>query len=197
MLFVDGENLTIRAQELAVTRGVELTAGPHWRRDVFVWLPDVTFATQLSSRIAFGTAWDDFSRSGVRAYYYTSLTGDDSAIAEVREQLWTLGFDPSVFKKASRTRRSKAVDISLATDMLSHAFSDHFDGVILIAGDGDYVPLVEAVKRQGKLVQVVFFRSVVSEALRLSADWYSDWTGPFFESWEARESNDAGKRARQ
>jgi uncharacterized LabA/DUF88 family protein len=39
---------------------------------------------------------------------------------------------------------------------MSHTFREHFDAVLLVAGDGDYVPLVEEVKRAGKQVYVAF-----------------------------------------
>ena len=34
-------------------------------------------------------------------------------------------------------------------------FEDHYDVAVLIAGDGDYVPLVEEVKSLGKVVYVL------------------------------------------
>jgi len=46
----------------------------------------------------------------------------------------------------SRNRRSKRVDSTLATDMRTHAHRKNYDIAVLVAGDEDYVPLVEAVK---------------------------------------------------
>jgi uncharacterized LabA/DUF88 family protein len=92
--------------------------------------------------------------SAIRAYYYTSVTGDDVKIAEVKQALRYLHFDPQVFKKTFRQQKSKGVDITLTKDMLSHAYSDNYDGVVLVAGDGDYVPLIEEVKRRGENVFV-------------------------------------------
>lgn len=46
------------------------------------------------------------------------------------------------------------MDISLATDLLGHATADQFDLAVLVAGDADYIPLIEAVKRLGKRVWV-------------------------------------------
>ena len=43
--------------------------------------------------------------------------------------------------------RAKGVDIALTKDLLSHAFLDNYDAVVLVAGDGDYVPVVEELKR--------------------------------------------------
>jgi uncharacterized LabA/DUF88 family protein len=149
MLFVDGENLTIRAQEFAKAEGSDLKLlRERYLADVFVWPPQ----------------WDPLASyifpvnvSAIRAYYYTSVTGDDGKIAEVKQALRYLHFDPQVFKKSSRQQKSKGVDITLTKDMLSHAYSNNYDGAVLIAGDGDYVPLIEEVKRRGKNVFVAFF----------------------------------------
>jgi len=136
MLFVDGENFTIRAQELAKQKGLKLGADPaNYLQDVFVWHTR-TFPIENSL--------------GTRAYYYTSVVGDEAKIDSVRHNLRTLGFDPQVFKKLSGAAKSKGVDIALTKDMLSHAFQDHYTDALLIAGDGDYVPLIAEVKRFGE-----------------------------------------------
>src|SRR4051812_22386937 len=91
-----------------------------------------------------------------RSYYFTSAQGDADLMDDVGAKLWNLGFTPHVFKR-SGTRHSKGVDIALTNEMLSHAFRDNYDSAALVSGDGDYVPLVEEVKRIGKRVHVWFF----------------------------------------
>jgi hypothetical protein len=39
MLFVDGENFTIRGQELADKRSIVLTEGRYYCKDTFLWVP--------------------------------------------------------------------------------------------------------------------------------------------------------------
>ena len=39
MLFVDGENLTIRAQDFAETAGIKLSEPTRYLKDTFVWFP--------------------------------------------------------------------------------------------------------------------------------------------------------------
>jgi len=41
----------------------------------------------------------------------------------------------------------KATDVLIATELLVDAFCDKFDSALLITGDGDLVPAVQAVKR--------------------------------------------------
>lgn len=189
MLFVDGENLTLRAQEVAESKGLSLHEGPYWKRDFFVWIP--VFPA--------GEPYGDISVQvraprATRAYYYTSVWGSEDTLEEVRARLWDLGFDPQVFKKKKDTR-SKGVDIALTKDMLAHGFRGNYEIAVLVAGDGDYVPLVEEVKRAGKPVYVTFFSGYgLSPALRLAADRFIDITQFFEDRWKSNAAVPAPPR---
>jgi hypothetical protein len=181
MLFVDGENLTIRAQAIADAEGIALSEGPFYMKDTFVWLPDSPGTRALGST---GELNLPLQHHAVRAHYYTSVIGNEEKIRRVRNDLFEMGFAPKVFKK-SKNRRSKAVDITLATDMLSHAHRDNYDVAFLFAGDGDYVPLVEEVQRLGKVVYVAFFKgSGLSNDLELASDTFLYFDGFFFAMWK-------------
>jgi uncharacterized LabA/DUF88 family protein len=182
MLFVDGENLVMRAQEFAEEHGLGLDEGRYYNRDVFVWFPHNpgTHHWPYSSNTL------PLESSAVRSYYYTSVTGDDKRLEQVREQLWSLDFQPEVFKRTIKGVKAKGVDIALTKDMLTHAFFNHYDAAVLMAGDGDYVPLVDEVKRLGKIVCVAAFSSSgLSPALRLSSDEFVDLEAPFKQQWTA------------
>ncbi len=65
----------------------------------------------------------------------------------------------------------KGVDIQLATDMITHGFKNNYDVAILIAGDNDYVGALQAVKDNGKHVEVALFgKEQTSRQLRVVAD---------------------------
>jgi uncharacterized LabA/DUF88 family protein len=65
----------------------------------------------------------------------------------------------------------KGVDIQLATDMITHSFKNNYDVAILVAGDSDYVGALQAVKDNGKNVEVALFgRERTSMQLRKVAD---------------------------
>jgi uncharacterized LabA/DUF88 family protein len=182
MLFVDGENLTIRGQEFASNNNLILKAGTYWKQDCFLWMPN---PHPLKRPHCLTGEIETLEERGLRAYYYTSVVGDESLLREVNESLWKLGFAPKVFKK-QKERKSKGVDISLTTDMLTHAFQNHFDVAILMAGDGDYGPLVGRVKSLGKLLWVWFFQSEkdgMSPGLRLSSDVMLPLDAHFAENW--------------
>lgn len=186
MVFVDGENLTIRAQELANKHGWSLTDGPFFRRDVFLWFPNHGNNSVWDISPCNLMLWHDeyVAGSPIRAMYYTSMVGDDDAIKNVEGRLWALGSSPAVFKKARRNLKAKGVDIALTKDMLSHAYLDNYDVAVLMAGDGDYVPLVEEVKRLGKRVHLAFFDAdSTAFALKIACDKFRALDRTFSLAW--------------
>jgi len=65
----------------------------------------------------------------------------------------------------------KGVDIQLATDMITHSFKNNYDVAVLMAGDNDYVGALQAVKDNGKNVEVALFgKERTSRQLRVAAD---------------------------
>ncbi len=65
----------------------------------------------------------------------------------------------------------KGVDIQLATDMITHSFKNNYDVAILVAGDNDYVGALQAVKDNGRNVEVSLFgKERTSMQLREVAD---------------------------
>ena len=75
--------------------------------------------------------------------------------------------------------------------MLSHAFLDNYPMAVLVAGDGDYVPLVEEVKRLGKIVYVCFFGNGLSPDLKLACDGFHDVTESFLANWRSHDRSAA------
>lgn len=156
MMFVDGENLAIRYKD-------ELGDQP--QADHIYCVQDVIVWSQYASRM-------NGPQQYIRRYYYTSARGDDDKRDEYELKLKSLGIEaPRVFPRR-KSGRSKRVDISLATDMLQHAHRDNYDIAVLVGGDEDYVPLVEAVKAEGKRVALWALNSGLSPALRKAADHY-------------------------
>ena len=63
-------------------------------------------------------------------------------------------------------------DVGIAVDAIR--FSPSLDAIILVSGDGDYVPLVEYLRNQGKQVEVMAFGETTSSKLIDSADDFID-----------------------
>jgi uncharacterized LabA/DUF88 family protein len=70
----------------------------------------------------------------------------------------------------SRKLRQKEVDILLAVDALDHAFRQNMTGIILVAGDRDFAPLVESLVRLGVWVHIWFDPRSVGNRLLEVAD---------------------------
>jgi uncharacterized LabA/DUF88 family protein len=159
MVFVDGENLAIRYGSLLKKRNVAPKGHVVHVANVLAW----------SSRLHSIPAVDV-----IRRYYYTSVQGDDPLLADTEKELKEAGIEaPRVFRK-DKTKGSKRVDITLATDMLLYAARKHYNIAFLVAGDEDYVPLVQAVQFEGARVHVWFVPDGISPALQHAADSYVD-----------------------
>lgn len=179
MLFVDGENLSIEGEKVARDRNKNLVKGGQFRPGVYLW---PTGATATTRRISVYQLRIEPDAQAIRAFYYTTMSGTDEERISASEALWQMGFTPRIFPKR-KGHKSKGVDIALATDMLSNAFLDNYDIALLVAGDGDYKPLVDEVKRLGKIVYLWWFKDhALSAALRVTCDWHEDFT-PMIDSF--------------
>jgi uncharacterized LabA/DUF88 family protein len=167
MVFVDGENLVFRYQNMVNNGFVPRDEMKH-EPDVFVWFDGFTHLGQQHEII--------------RTTYYTYVVGDDLRVTNIRNQLRSMQFSkhmasllpntlsPCVFKKDQRSRSGKGVDIQLSVDMMSHVFRGNVDSILLLSGDGDYAPLLDEVKRAGILVYVSAFSDGFSSSLKDRAD---------------------------
>lgn len=187
MLFVDGEGLAIRLKELAAVEDFQLGNTAYYEPDTFAWFPKYRAGTRnfVKDTIYPGIFGEYLEPNAIRSYYFSSVQGDDAKLQDVRQRLWELGFQPELFKKEPRKKR-KGVDIALCTEMLSNTYNDTFDVAVLIAGDADFVPLVNAVKSRGKRVFTLFFKgnaNGMSDQLRLASDAFGDLSAFAKERW--------------
>ena len=63
-------------------------------------------------------------------------------------------------------------DVGIAVDAIKTSGS--VDAIVLVSGDGDYVPLVDYLKNQGKRVEIMAFGKSTSSRLREVADEFID-----------------------
>ena len=105
----------------------------------------------------------------VRTYYYNAPLTDDYGedLREGQQRFFeSLRRIPYVTVRLGRLHRrndgtlvEKGIDVAIAVESLSLAYQDAFDTALLVSGDGDYVELVEALKRKGKHVECAMFRN--------------------------------------
>ena len=86
----------------------------------------------------------------------------------------------------------KGVDVMLATDLVVRAYQDQYDTAILVSGDGDFYPAIQAVKDRGKQVEVAAFESNISAEASRVADLHIKMTKTFFTGlWMTRARSKA------
>lgn len=119
-----------------------------------------------------------------KVFYYDAISaqGYDEPIADyqARIEFEHEGFDKiraldrfhvalGEVKGRGRNRRQKQVDVRLAVDMLTHTFRGNIQRATLFAGDDDFIPLVEALVREGLSI-TIWHPPQASEALLSAAD---------------------------
>lgn len=118
-------------------------------------------------------------RELIRIYYYNVPLNKDDDLDRYKkqqnfyEQLYETPFLSVTLgrlEKRGQTYVEKGIDVQIAVDMLSLAYSDCYDVGILVSGDADYVKMVEEVKRLGKHLEVAYFSMGQSFHLRNVAD---------------------------
>lgn len=70
--------------------------------------------------------------------------------------------------------KEEAIDVALAVDMVADVWDGKVDVVVLVAGDGDYVPLVNKVRKRGVTVQLAFCNVGLSDKLRRAVHDFID-----------------------
>ena len=122
-------------------------------------------------------------RQLVRIYYYNARVGQKQEPELYKQQQAFFGGIKAIPYTELRLGRlvytnwpsvppyEKGTDVQLATDMLVHSFKNNYDVGILVAGDNDFAGAVQAVKDNGKHVEVALFgKQGTSQQLRAVAD---------------------------
>lgn len=177
-ILADGENLVMRYED-SLKKGATAAGGLFYIPGCIVWHKNFTMTLSVDM---------------VRVSYYTTQVGDDQKLAEARKQIAEYEYlyrspvgrqycrgrlCPHVFKKERKRQKTKSVDINLTIDALRHTYNDSLDTLIILAGDGDYIPLIQEVMRQGKRVLIGAFSEGLNPDLMHLADGFLDldrWT---------------------
>lgn len=170
MVFVDGENVVFNYQKL-LKEGRTSTIAVQHEPDVYAWEPRSIINPGLHEII--------------RVNYYTYTIGNEERIDQIMNEIKSLTFTkhgasnlpnnifPTVFKKAKKSAQSKGVDIQMTVDILSQVYNNNVDTVYLIAGDGDYLPIINEVIRMGKQVYLAAFSAGLNKKLKHKVDQFN------------------------
>lgn len=181
-IFVDGENLVMRYQAM-VAAGAKPTKQVIHIPDVFVWHPGVTTWSCMDVQ---------------RATYYPTATGDQKRISDLRSKIASVTVEffhdtdsdvpqgemqlvPRIFHKDSKSRKTQNVDINIVIDVMRASHLRNADLLLLLSGDGDYLPVVEEAMRLGKQVWMCAFSSGLNDALCSSVDLFESLDDIFFQ----------------
>lgn len=172
LAFADGENLVCRYQAMLDQGKVPKPEVVH-ERNSFVWHPEITRWSVLDL---------------IRVSYYTSVVGDVDAVSKLETLIGSTAFlcegvgglvgtatlIPRVHKKSKSSNKTKVVDVDVTMDIVRAALTMPIDGIFLLSGDGDYLPLVRELTRSSKQVYLAAFSSGLAPCLRNSVDSFVD-----------------------
>jgi uncharacterized LabA/DUF88 family protein len=125
--------------------------------------------------------------SADRVYYYHALEDElrpketplemDARIDQDKQRFDAIQALPDfhvrlgkVSGKALKRRRQKQVDVQLAVDMLTHGFGQNMSHAILLAGDLDFLPVIETLVRLGVKTHVWYEPRSAAKPLYEGAD---------------------------
>jgi uncharacterized LabA/DUF88 family protein len=176
MLFIDGENLLWRFEAMKEAGWLPRIEVIH-ELGRFVWTPRVTRLQNIEI---------------LRVSYYTSQVGSDDTLralqTDVQRLRWSVagtnqtgGMVAHVFKKPAKEQKAASVDINITIDLLRTCYHRHAESVVLISGDGDYIPLVKEAMRTGVHVIVGALSSGLNSTLTSAGDSFWNLDSFFFE----------------
>ena len=129
---------------------------------------DIDYVTLLKSATA--------NRDFVRAYAYTGLDPENENQRQFHAFLARSGYKvvSKDIRKYGDGRVKANLDIELVVDMMRMA--EKLDIAIVVSGDGDFAPAINAVQQKGVRVEVISFRGNTSSDLIDVADVFIDIT---------------------
>jgi uncharacterized LabA/DUF88 family protein len=89
--------------------------------------------------------------------------------------------------KGGRRREQKEVDILLAVDMLTHGLNRNMTRAVLVSGDLDFRPVVEALVRSGIFVEVWYEKRSAAKELPGAADFGIEINWHRLYSWSTED----------
>lgn len=105
------------------------------------------------------------------AYVVRTKTGEERPFFEA---LTKLGIETKEKELQEFFGGAKKADWDVGMTVDAVRFAETVDVIILVSGDGDFVPLVEYLKNRGKQVELLAFGETTSAKLKESADGFTD-----------------------
>lgn len=150
---------------------------PEQRVGVFIDVQNMYYSAKnlFGSKVNFGNIVSEATagRKLIRALAYVVSTeaGDEKPFFDA---LYNLGIETKEKPLQIFYGGDKKADWDVGITVDAIRLSTSLDAIILVSGDGDYVPLVEYLQNQGKQVEVLAFGETTSSKLIEAADDFTD-----------------------
>lgn len=150
---------------------------PDQRVGVFIDVQNMYYSAKnlFGAKVHFGNIVDEATagRKLIRAIAYVVRT-ETKEEQPFFDALYNLGIETREKQLQVFYGGEKKADwdVGIAVDAIRLA--PMVDAIVLVSGDGDYVPLVEYLRNQGKQVEVAAFGETTSSKLIEAADDYMD-----------------------
>ena len=105
------------------------------------------------------------------AYVVSTKTGEEKPFFEA---LTALGIETRVRELQEFYGGAKKADWDVGIVIDAVRTAPGVDVIVLCSGDGDFIPLVEFLKAQGKRMEVIAFKKTTSSKLQEAADEFFD-----------------------
>jgi len=130
-----------------------------------------------------------FRANLIRIYYYDAIVDEKHPEYEMQRKYFNIIDDQYAYtvrkrklvKSSKSGFKQKGVDVLMAIDALTKAYRDHYDTGMFVMGDGDFVPLIEAVKDAGKKTMCVNYPPNSSDDLIRCCDMRIDFDDKMIE----------------
>lgn len=146
-------------------------------------------------------------RELIRTYYYNIRqdSPDNPGLASSQDRFLNALYETDylevklgIWKQRGNTMVEKGVDVMIASDLIAHAYEDHYDTAILVSGDADFYPALQVVKDTGKQVEVAAFDSNLSSEAARFADVLIKFDRDYFNDlWMSASQKSSNFRAAQ
>lgn len=148
---------------------------PDQRVGVFIDTQNMYYSARHvhGRKVHFGNIVEDAKQNGklIRAIAYVvrTKTAEEQPFFEALEKLGIELREKNLMEYLSGHKKADW-DVGLTMDIVR--MIDMLDVIVLVSGDGDFVPLVEYAKERGRIVQVMAFRETTSSKLLEVVDGY-------------------------
>jgi len=103
------------------------------------------------------------------AYVVTTKTGDEKPFLDALQKVG-IELREKELQEFFSGQKKADWDVGLTVDIIR--MLDMLDVIVLVSGDGDYLPLVSYCQSRGRIVEVIAFRETTSSRLVEEADAY-------------------------